>query len=385
MKSDHGLAVVQTHATQFDTGLFRRLTAAGLPLTVYYTDSHPVRPVHDPELGHQAGWDFEMGNGYRWEAPAGGGAGPRYARRILKARPSLVLVSGYTRPFYLLLAALGRVAGVPVGVRSDSILRYARAGWKQAIKRIGLPPVLKLFRTVHPTGSLAREYLRAFGVPDAKQFDYPYAVDDDLITAQLHNSRPGRDELRRALGLPADAVLVLAAVKFVPREDPLTVVRAHAALVRSHPTAHLVLIGDGPLRPAVEAEVAGFGRVNIHLTGYLPYSRLIDHYAAADVFVHPAICEQWGVSVNEAMVCRLPVVAADTVGAAADLITPDQTGLVYPAGDDAALAAALGRLVADPALRCRLANGGADRVGQWGYDRTAAELRRALAELGGLT
>lgn len=375
------LAIVQTHATQFDTGLFRRLTENGVKLTVYYTEPDPIKPVRDPELGRTAGWDFDLGSGYEWRQPAGK-ADAAYAKMILKAGHNLVVVSGYTQPFSLRLALGGRLRGVRVGIRSDSILKYERAGWKRLLKRIGLPLLLKFFRTGHPTGSLAREYLRSYGMRDDRQFDYPYAIDDQLIAARLKSSRPNRLQLRQEFGIPDDAVVILAAVKFVPREDPMTVLRGFAEAVVARPNTHFLFVGDGELRPAIESEMRDRSIPNVHLAGYVPYTRLIDFYAASDVFVHPARFEQWGVSVNEAMECGVAVVTADSVGAAADLIVPGESGDIYPVGDATALGETLIRLIDEPARRSRYAQRAAVTVRDWGYDRTIREFDRALETVG---
>lgn len=371
------LAIVQTHATQFDTGLFRRLTANGLNLTVYYTEPDPIKPLRDPELGRTSGWDFDLGSGYTWEAPARKADGA-YARSILKAGHHLVVVSGYTQPFSLRLAFGGRLRGVRIGLRSDSILTYERAGWKRLLKRMGLPLLLKLFHSGHPTGSLARDYLRSYGMRDHRLFDYPYAIDDGLIGARLPISRANRQTLRKEFGIPDDAPVVLAAVKFVPREDPLTALRGFAEAVKVRPHAHFLFVGDGEMRPSIEAELRERAIPNVHLAGYVPYTRLIDCFAASDVFVHPARFEQWGVSVNEAMECGVAVVTADSVGAAADLIVPGESGEVYRVGDANALATILIRLIDEPARRKSYVERAMLSVRKWGYDRTIHEFDRAL-------
>ena len=88
--------------------------------------------------------------------------------------------------------------------------------------------------------------------------------------------------------------------------------------------------------------------------------RLRNFYAGSDVVVVPSVptrdfLEPWGLVVNEAFHQGVPVIATDAVGAAAGgLVQHERTGLVVPAGDARALAAALRRLHDDPALRARL-------------------------------
>jgi glycosyltransferase involved in cell wall biosynthesis len=146
------------------------------------------------------------------------------------------------------------------------------------------------------------------------------------------------------------------------------------------PDAALVLAGDGPLRAHADATVA---------TGALPPEELRNLYAGSDVVVVPSIptrdfVEPWGLVVNEAFDQGVPVIATTAVGAAAGgLVRHEQTGLVVPAGDDAALAAALRRLHADPDLRARLGAAGRAAVAR-GHSHAdwAAGMRRALAAAG---
>ncbi|MGZ6642868.1 MAG: glycosyltransferase family 4 protein [Solirubrobacteraceae bacterium] len=114
---------------------------------------------------------------------------------------------------------------------------------------------------------------------------------------------------------------------------------------------------------------------------------LRNSYARSHVVVVPSTAsrrfrEPWGLVVNEAMNQHCAIIATDAVGAAAGgLVRDGATGLVVPAGDAAALAGALSRLAADPALRARLADQGAREVAAYTHeawaDRFAAALREA--------
>ncbi len=114
------------------------------------------------------------------------------------------------------------------------------------------------------------------------------------------------------------------------------------------PTAALVLVGAGSIPPWVPAggAVVGIDTVSPR--------ELRNFYAAADVLVVPSIPtrtfrEPWGLVVNEAMNRGLPVIASDAVGAAAGgLVRDGRNGLIVPAGDPIALAAAMRRLAGDP-------------------------------------
>ena len=148
------------------------------------------------------------------------------------------------------------------------------------------------------------------------------------------------------------------------------------------PTAALVLVGTGPIPPWVPAGGA------VAALGAVPASELRDLYAASHVLVVPSIAtrsfrEPWGLVVNEAMNQGLPAIASDAVGAAAGgLVRDGRNGVVVPAGDAIALAAAMRRLAGDGDTRRRLGATGREDVAAYDFDAWAAGFAEALASLG---
>ncbi|MGH2911863.1 MAG: glycosyltransferase family 4 protein, partial [Solirubrobacteraceae bacterium] len=171
------------------------------------------------------------------------------------------------------------------------------------------------------------------------------------------------------------------------------------------PTAALVLVGAGstpPWVPAGGAVVGATGTTPTNPTAFTgaggwdsvvsfdPVSptELRNFYAAADVLVVPSIPtptfrEPWGLVVNEAMNRSLPVIASDAVGAAAGgLVRDNRNGMIVPAADPVALAAALRRLAGDRDLRTRLGEAGHSDVRAYTHDAWAEGFSRALTHLG---
>lgn len=128
--------------------------------------------------------------------------------------------------------------------------------------------------------------------------------------------------------------------------------------------AKLVAVGEGPDLPALEAQVRSAGiEDRVEFRGQVPGAALHAAYASADVFVLPAVMDErgdtegLGVVLVEAMNYRIPVIGS-SLGGITDIILHEQTGLLVPPEDPAALAAALERLADDPALRKRLGEAG---------------------------
>jgi glycosyltransferase involved in cell wall biosynthesis len=159
---------------------------------------------------------------------------------------------------------------------------------------------------------------------------------------------------------------VLFVGRLVARKGVSTLLEAARRLA---PTLRLrvSVIGDGPERPTLEAQVARDGLQDVvQLRGRVPSAELVQAYQESGVLVLPAVVdargdtEGLGVVLLEAMSCGTPVVASD-IGGITDIVTHDQTGLLVPPGDPAALAAAIQRLATDPALWRRLAQAGRRR------------------------
>jgi glycosyltransferase involved in cell wall biosynthesis len=141
-------------------------------------------------------------------------------------------------------------------------------------------------------------------------------------------------------------------------KDFLTLVRALAALPGG--SFEALIVGDGPDRAQVEAEIERLGlEGSVRLTG--ERSDVPELLADADIFVLSSRSEGLPVSVLEAMAAELPVVAS-AVGGLAELVDDGGTGILVPAGDEQALAQALGRLVEDAELRRKLGAAGRARA-----------------------
>jgi glycosyltransferase involved in cell wall biosynthesis len=135
-----------------------------------------------------------------------------------------------------------------------------------------------------------------------------------------------------------------------------------------------VLVGDGPARSEIAALMAPLGD-RVRFAGALPRTELPALYAAADLYVWPAINEAYGMAFLEAQAAGLPVVAGRAGGVPA-VVADGVTGVLTPVGDADAFASAVARLLEAPAERARLGAAAALRIASHHDERAAA---RALA------
>lgn len=155
-----------------------------------------------------------------------------------------------------------------------------------------------------------------------------------------------RAEVRHRLGLSDDTPVVVSVTRLHPQKDLTTLVAAWSGVVARVPEAQLVVVGEGPARPEVEAAVAAAGlEGSVQLVGARP--RAADELAAADVAVLTSVWEAIPIVLAEALLLGVPVVSTD-VGMASDLMGDGTGGRVVPVGDAEAVADALVALLDDP-------------------------------------
>ncbi|MBX0327225.1 glycosyltransferase family 4 protein [Oscillochloris sp. ZM17-4] len=170
----------------------------------------------------------------------------------------------------------------------------------------------------------------------------------------------------------------LCVAQWIPRKGIVELVRAWGRAAR--PGDVLELVGEPNADPAYAAEVrasiAATG-ARVAVRGAVGDAELAAAYAGADLFALPTRYEGYGMAFAEALAHGLPVVSC-AVGPLPDLVGPD-AGLLTPAGDEAALAEAISRLLGDPALRARMAAAARARAADLPtWDHTSDRVANAL-------
>jgi glycosyltransferase involved in cell wall biosynthesis len=177
--------------------------------------------------------------------------------------------------------------------------------------------------------------------------------------------------------------LVVSVARLVEKKGLPTLIEA-CALVRGH-GLRLAIVGDGPLRGRLEQTAARVG-APVELLGALPNEQVLELLRRAAVFCLPCVIAPTGdrdglpSSVLEAMALGVPVVTT-AVNGLGEAVVDERTGLLVPEHDPAALAAAIERLLSDPALADRLAAEARRHVDRrFSLERSASRLRELFPE-----
>ncbi|HVK66797.1 MAG TPA: glycosyltransferase family 4 protein [Polyangium sp.] len=379
------IAILATHPIQYQAPLYRALAARDdVALKLFFCWDFGVKETRDPGFGQTIRWDVPLLEGYDHEFVPNvskrpgtdhffGLVNPGAFARMSAFRPDVIIVHGYAHFTEHEVMARARRKGIPVLLRGESNLLAERPPHVALAKRLGLPPIFRGLGGALAIGALSAHYFEHYGVPKERVFLAPYTVDNSFFQSQAKTVREEARAFRQELGIPADDLVVNYAAKLIPVKGCADLIRAFAA--RPRPGAHLVLVGDGPLRGELESLAKSLS-ARVHFVGFVNQKRMPAAYALGDVFVLPSRFEPWGLAVNEAMNLGLPIIASDQVGAVPDLVGP-VNGWVFPAGSVPALTRVLDEALAQNDGRASRGKASLRRIADWDIPHTAEGFVRA--------
>lgn len=269
----------------------------------------------------------------------------------------------------------GRLARVPVIVAHEHTWSYEG----QPLRRIAdgwfIGRLVSAFVAVSDADR--QRMIELEGVPAHRAVTIP--------TAFVPREPQPRFELRKRLEIPSDAPVIGTVAQLRPQKNIEVLIDAFQMLLRRVPNAHLVIVGDGPQRGALEgaAQSAGVAQ-QTHFAGL--QTDLSSVLGAFDVAAMSSDFEGLPLFIFECMQHRTPLVAT-AVGGIPDVVEDGRTGLLVPPRDPRRLSESLARVVESPGFGAQLAEEASKRLGEYTMERAAerfAELyRRLLAERSG--
>jgi len=286
-------------------------------------------------------------------------------RRVIK-REHVSIVhaqSGHTMALAALASAgtrakivFARRVTTPLRANRATRWKYARAHRLISVSRAGVDGLLR--------AGVKPERVRVVpsGVPLAKP------------------AAPASAELLSSFGVPAGAPLAVLVASLSAAKDPATFVRAIQVARRAVPALHALVVGDGPLRESLAAEITALGLdAYVHLTGFRTDPESLEAAANVVVLTSKSLEGTPGVLLD-ALVLGKPIVATN-VGGVPEVIEDGISGLVVPIGDVEALGRSIARILCDPALAARLGAGARERAPMFSIENTVSRTMDVYHEL----
>jgi glycosyltransferase involved in cell wall biosynthesis len=379
------VAVLNSHPIQYFAPMYAYLNRdPALEITALYCSDFSLRHGMDPGFGERITWDVDLLQGYpsvflgeraKTRNPAGylSLVCPEVWTEVRSGKYDVLWLHGYAYAVDLIAFLAAKSRGIPVFMRGDTHLGLARAPMRRRIRALVLTFAFRFLDGFLAVGTRNAEYYRGMGVSANRIHLVPYAVDNERFIAGPPDERGA---VRRQLGIGEDEVVILFASKLTPRKRAEDLLRACASLESRGLRATLLMVGSGESKEDLESLARRLGLARVIFAGFVNQASLAGILRSVDVFVLPSESEPWGLIVNEAMCAGLPVIVTDEVGAAIDLVTPDN-GFIYGVGDVETLANSLEVLVRDGERRRTMGLESLRIIREWSYEECREGLLKA--------
>lgn len=334
------VAFLTTHPIQYQVPVFRALERMeDIDLTVLYCQLPDAKQQGDG-FGVAFEWDIPLLDGYTYHVLKNVAAVPSLTDYHGCDTPEIqtylathgfdaVVINGWVVKSCLQGLKACRRLGIPCIVRGEANDLRARPFWKRWLQA----RLVRRYAACLPIGNANRAFYLARGVASDRLFPARYCVENERFASAADRLATQREALRAAWGIAPAATCFLFSGKLIDKKAPVPLLKAFASAVARGANAHLLVVGDGPLREECEAVVRE-SNAPITMAGFLNQSQIVEAYVAADCLVLPSDAgETWGLVANEAMAVGRPVLVSDLAGCSRDLIVAGQTGEVIPFGD----------------------------------------------------
>ena len=300
-------------------------------------------------------------------------------RRVIEVlqglRPKVVAIPGWSDRISLMALSWCRDSGVPAVVMSDSTVHdEVRRIWKEAIKR----RIVKQFSAGFVAGGPHVEYLTSLGMPKNRIFTGYDVVDNQYFSSGARYAISCCIAKRAEHDLPKN--YFLASSRFIRQKNLPRLLKGFAEYRRRiGPDGwQLILLGDGPSKAEVQAVIDLHSLHDlVRLPGFKQYRDLPVYFGLASAFILGSTSEPWGLVVNEAMACGLPVLVSNRCGCASDLVEDGRNGFTFDPFDIDAIADALAKVSSQECDRAAMGQASLEIISQWSINTFVRGLRQA--------
>ncbi|MCH6201336.1 glycosyltransferase family 4 protein [Aquiflexum sp. LQ15W] len=381
------LAIVSTHPIQYNAPWFRLLSErTNIQVKVFYTWSQRQTQFFDVSFGKEIKWDIPLLEGYDYEfvdniskKPSSshfqGIDCPMLISTIESFFPDTILVFGWNLKSHL--KVLRHFKGkVKLWFRGDSTLLDESKGFKTLLRRILLTWVYSHVDKALYVGAANKAYFLKHGIKEVDLLSAPHAIDnyrfaDDETKQYAEKAK----NWRAGLGYLSEDIVVLFAGKFHSVKRPEFLIKAiiEANIKRANPL-QLLFVGNGPMKDQLKDLARPYNFIK-----FIPFqnqSQMPLVYRLGEIYCLPSKSETWGLAVNEAMACGIPVIVTDKVGCARDLVKENENGFVIKHNQQPEFEKLLTGLSL-PVLK-QMGEAAQKNIQKWSFDAIVKEIERGL-------
>jgi glycosyltransferase involved in cell wall biosynthesis len=341
------IAVVQNIVVPYEIPLLSRLaTLPEIEMKVFFcAENYRGRKWR---IRHDFTFDYEILPGLTVEAAGFESSfNPTIITRLIKYHPDVIVLSGgtYGNPTMMMGFLTGILRKIPIIYRSDEEenARDASSFVAKILSVVVERAIIKHSRAIICPGDKARIYNLQRGATDDKIFISPYTTTDDTrFVERSEYYRLIKESIKDEFKIREEK-LILFVGQLEKGKGLLYLLEAFRAVHELMNNVGLIILGEGSLKNELMNLCRQEGLNAIYFPGFVDGENKIKFYSISDIFILPSLVDLWGIVVNEAMLCALPVIISRAAGAS-EMVIDGLNGFIVKEGDSKELTNAILKL-----------------------------------------
>lgn len=199
--------------------------------------------------------------------------------------------------------------------------------WRRTLTKPLVKWLIKRCNDFISYGTRSSEYLAFLGADKNKIQPFYNTVDVNYFQGKIQMSKQKINEIKASLGINTKHILMFNG-QLIERKGIFELLEGFRLYKKNNSDISLLIVGTGKEEEKIKSIIQKHKISDIYFTGFVQYEKLPKYYVISDVFILPSHEEVWGLVINEAMACGLPVISNIAVGATADLIQHGKNGYI---------------------------------------------------------
>jgi glycosyltransferase involved in cell wall biosynthesis len=326
------LAVITTHPQYYQVPIFQIINQKKIfNLDVFYASDEGATISKDTEFNKTVRWDIPLLKDHNYRISKNQKISTtsfflsfhKLKNFLLKKKYDAILILGWNNIFYLKSFLIAILARIPLILRVETNHNRKIFFIKRIIKNLFLFFFLSKFKYFLYIGKRNKKFYQSYNIKNNQLFYAPYSVDNKFFFHKDRNLKFFKNKFN-----PTRKKIILFVGKIIKRKNPQVFLEL-ALFFKDRNDLLFMMVGDGNLMGYCKNYIANNNLNNILLVGFQNRKQIRAIYKISYVLVMPSKYETWGLVINEAMACKLPVIASSSCGCVDDLIKNKVTGFVY--------------------------------------------------------
>jgi glycosyltransferase involved in cell wall biosynthesis len=294
---------------------------------------------------------------------------------LSRSKPDVVIAGGYNYSACWSAAYWAKARSVPFLLWAESTIHDQRRNY--ALVELIKKRFLNMCTAFIVPGKSSLHYLQHLGIAEQRIITAPNAVDTNLFSNLAEAAR--RDEANRRAHSHLPAKYFLFAGRLIKEKGVFDLLDAYSQLgPEIRRDIGLVFVGGGSSRPELVDRASQIQPGKIQFPGFLHREELAQVYGLAEAFIFPTHSDPWGLVVNEAMACGLPIVSTTVAGCTPDLVEDGSNGFVVEPCDPSGLASAMNTLATNPEMWAAMGRKSRERIELYSPETWAEGMVKAV-------